>query len=750
MSQLTISNAISLDHTFKVSSNVGYCRADGKWVTLYSSVFICMNNIGQVVGWQFTSTTSLDEVSTLLVHIKSRAQEDTPLQIFVDNCCTVRRKLQNIFGENTAIKLDVFHAIQRITRKIPKRHPLFNHCKNELKLIVRNPSDSGKTRKLTTTSPEVMLKNIENFEKKWKFCQHNDWKILNEGSLSELSGLKVHIRKGCLSNIDEGCGTNRNEALHRHINPNFTNKCRIGLPLALALLAILLYRHNICIEEKLIGRLSYPIECKQCDETQVPTPYHYGVHRKCTPELSWITSDVKHNSIDFSELNFRDSLIHVSLQEDILKLITLQDSYHIIESAMNLTQVAVHMKSQSGNSPIFDYRFIPFMSSAFNVLLNPESAQGEGDQGDMASHTQRLNDLLKSWKMIKKQIIGDGNCCFRAVAHSLMVNHTSLSNNIPTLFNSIGVSDIKTIPEREFAMKLRELAVSEWQTNSQDYEGFLTNSSVQIESQMFLESGHFNSDLGDTILLALSNALGIPIIVFSSITDHCVINIMPRHVKTSIPVHLAYLQHGGGHYDAAIPMQSDHNGVDVPSNQAVSEEKSCSCSCGKNDKTGGTHCHSMASKYTTVIKCKCLQSQRGCSTTCKCKNCHNPEGQRCTQPPQRKRFKHDWQRKIVKSVCFASDQGEHISYGPRTILEYFVLECVLKHCNKEGIDISPDIVMLIYNTIVEVSESIKENLPISKKNMEAILTFLREHEHTLKLYQTLCIAQILFIKDVSS
>ena len=34
MSELAISNAISLDHTFKVSSNVGYSRADGKWVTL--------------------------------------------------------------------------------------------------------------------------------------------------------------------------------------------------------------------------------------------------------------------------------------------------------------------------------------------------------------------------------------------------------------------------------------------------------------------------------------------------------------------------------------------------------------------------------------------------------------------------------------------------------------------------------------------------------------------------------------------
>ena len=67
---------------------------------------------------------------------------------------------------NADIKLDMFHAIQRITRKIPKRHPLFNQCKNELKLIVRDPSDAGKRRTVITTSSEAMLKNLETFEKK--------------------------------------------------------------------------------------------------------------------------------------------------------------------------------------------------------------------------------------------------------------------------------------------------------------------------------------------------------------------------------------------------------------------------------------------------------------------------------------------------------------------------------------------------------------------------------------------------------
>lgn len=32
-------------------------------------------------------------------------------------------KLQEVFGEDATVRLDVFHAVQRITRKIPKRHP---------------------------------------------------------------------------------------------------------------------------------------------------------------------------------------------------------------------------------------------------------------------------------------------------------------------------------------------------------------------------------------------------------------------------------------------------------------------------------------------------------------------------------------------------------------------------------------------------------------------------------------------------
>ena len=72
---------------FKVATNVGYVRPDGKWVTLYRSQFIVMNELGQVLAWQFTSSTSIDEVTDLLknIHIRLQNQWVTPGKVFAVN-----------------------------------------------------------------------------------------------------------------------------------------------------------------------------------------------------------------------------------------------------------------------------------------------------------------------------------------------------------------------------------------------------------------------------------------------------------------------------------------------------------------------------------------------------------------------------------------------------------------------------------------------------------------------------------------
>ena len=119
-----------------MTSNVGYLRADGKWISQYDSLFIVLNSKGQVVAWQFTKSNSIDECHDLLTDLKERFQSKDSIEVFVDNCCSIRKKLEVVLGRNITVKLDIFHATQRITRVIHKRHPLCRQVMNDIKFFI--------------------------------------------------------------------------------------------------------------------------------------------------------------------------------------------------------------------------------------------------------------------------------------------------------------------------------------------------------------------------------------------------------------------------------------------------------------------------------------------------------------------------------------------------------------------------------------------------------------------------------------
>ena len=48
---MTVSN-LTADHTFKVATNIGIVR-DGKWLKMFDSLFIVLNEKGVVLSWQF-------------------------------------------------------------------------------------------------------------------------------------------------------------------------------------------------------------------------------------------------------------------------------------------------------------------------------------------------------------------------------------------------------------------------------------------------------------------------------------------------------------------------------------------------------------------------------------------------------------------------------------------------------------------------------------------------------------------------
>ena len=168
MSGIQIGSSISFDHTFKVAANI-YHRKDKVWVNQYNSIFLVMNRNGQVITWQLTSGTSLDQVQKVLRDVleRSKEQKQAVETIYVDDCCKVRNKLKAIFGDTVQVKLDLFHAVQCVTRTLPKSHSLFHQCVGELRNVFCQDGDRSEERKCDTPTPDMMETKMADFVKKW-------------------------------------------------------------------------------------------------------------------------------------------------------------------------------------------------------------------------------------------------------------------------------------------------------------------------------------------------------------------------------------------------------------------------------------------------------------------------------------------------------------------------------------------------------------------------------------------------------
>ena len=229
---------ISCDHTFKMASHVDVYK-DGKWVPQYDSLFIVQNELGLVVFWQLTKGTAYGSIEDGIESLKSRIADDgcSLKMIMIDNCCMWKRKLQSTFGEETCVKLDIFHAVKRITTSMSKKHPYFYAALQDLRLVFRMTGDNGIYRTKSTPPPNILCSNLDAFLSKWSKISDTDSKfIITAAVLKEIDNLRVHINRGCLSDIPPSFGTNRNKNLHRSLNKRFTGNC-LGVEVAVAILA---------------------------------------------------------------------------------------------------------------------------------------------------------------------------------------------------------------------------------------------------------------------------------------------------------------------------------------------------------------------------------------------------------------------------------------------------------------------------------------------------------------------------------
>ncbi len=145
---------------------------------------------------------------------------------------------------------------------------------------------------------------------------------------------------------------------------------------------------------------------------------------------------------------------------------------------------------------------------------------------------------------------------FIPLPYSLISNYANIITQCPQSFESIELtysSDLKSM-----AKELCSLMVRELRSNIDDYQGFVVGSSIEDEAEKFLEDGYFDGDVGNCMPLALTNALGMPIFIISTLLSHPLFVLTPRKPRIFFPLFVAFNHHGCGHYDAIAYNHSHH------------------------------------------------------------------------------------------------------------------------------------------------------------------------------------------------
>ena len=676
---------LSADHTFKVSANIGYWN-NQKWVKLYNAVFIVMNEENNVLAWQLTRGTSIDTVQSLLTGLYERHQnaQQEIKGIIIDNCCTVKNKINAIFGSRVLIKLDLFHAIKRILEKIPRKgvtsklREVRQVMIKDLRLCFRDKNDIGQTRKQPTPPSDKMEKNLHEFLKKWSSELLDDIKVLPDKAVTEISKVMKHVKLGCLSGIPPGIGTNRNENIHKRLR-KWLKKDRIGVALAVALLATVFYKLNIC-DMKENGheqRICSPVS--QWFHTflasgKCPSSEKFGIGNNVSHLSSFTDESESLNSIsDNLDIEFGDENVSSceSDSEEEYENVTLQSQEIIINRASTMAHIASHSFSKV-QRPLLANKHSWINAPSMLLLFSHTDCHG---QSEYFESEKKLDEIVSNYGFERMSVPGNGDCCFTSVSLGLDKLLEGNDDALIQHWESLQVHRNQDPSARNIL--LRELVVAEWLgDNSEEYAAFLTTSeksSFEETARTFLEPGVFDCELGNSVLLSLSNVLKVPIVVSSSIDSYPVIPLVPRSSPlTVVPIYVAFNQSGKGHYDPVFAAKTQPCQEIEKTNQNTIKSQCCSCGRGGAKDKERLFCSTYGSR------CKCFQHLQGCKPSCKCFNCGNPYGTKdlsVNDRQIRKRRKHD--DLPLTSIEYLERKNEPMAPEQLEDFEIFVLQQLL-------------------------------------------------------------------------
>ena len=160
------------------------------------------NECGEIISWQFTKSEGFDEIKHLFLDLKERFRDCSPKIICIDNCCKWQTVFGNIFP-NSAIKLDLFHAVQRFVKTSKKKNSIHQDVASDFGKVFRPPHNLGDIWIMPTPNTDTLLANLQNFIKKWENHKYKGANVLNGDCLKAIQKIRSHY----LSDIPVQCST---------------------------------------------------------------------------------------------------------------------------------------------------------------------------------------------------------------------------------------------------------------------------------------------------------------------------------------------------------------------------------------------------------------------------------------------------------------------------------------------------------------------------------------------------------------
>jgi len=102
------------------------------------------NKMGKVLFWQLTMGTAYASVRDGIELLRNKT---SLIMISIDNCCMWRKLLKQSLGGNVEVKLDLFHAVKRVSTVLSKKHSYFYQALQDYWLVFRAAGDNGVQRK---------------------------------------------------------------------------------------------------------------------------------------------------------------------------------------------------------------------------------------------------------------------------------------------------------------------------------------------------------------------------------------------------------------------------------------------------------------------------------------------------------------------------------------------------------------------------------------------------------------------------